>query len=48
MNYAEASFFDRNHCQHIADYYETLRLQRAAQSFTRLRRNDRVRNRAFA
>lgn len=28
MTYAEASFFDRNHCQHCAARDEAIRLQR--------------------
>lgn len=47
MNYSEAAFFDRNHCQHVADYYEALRLARAEAGVAILRRS-RIRHRAFA
>lgn len=28
MIYAEASYFDGNHCQHVADFLEVKRLER--------------------
>lgn len=28
MIYAEAAYFDGNHCQHVADYHEARRLAR--------------------
>ena len=48
MNYSEAAFFDRNACQHVADYLEAKRLQRVNHQLASLRRGDRIRQRAFA
>ena len=48
MNYAEAAFFDRNHCQHVAAYFEVKRLARVDSKLASLRRGDRIRDRAFA
>jgi hypothetical protein len=45
MIYAEAAYFDGNHCQHVADYHEARRLARIRAESRRLierRRNGRA------
>lgn len=44
MIYAEAAYFDRNHCQHVADRDDFLRLERIrkqGRAFVERRRNGR-------
>lgn len=38
MQYAEAAYFDNNHCAHVAAYFEAQRLERIEQ---RARRSHR-------
>jgi len=41
MNYAEAAYFDGNHCQHVADRDEHRRLQRISEQARRYGRDRR-------
>lgn len=41
MSYSEAAYFDGNHCQHVADRLEALRLKRIDDTHRKIARSTR-------
>lgn len=45
MMYAEAAYFEGNHCQHVADFHESKRLERKRREACKaVQMNERRRN----